>query len=184
MKSEFQLIENLKNPKTKERAFSELLNMYHERLYWYIRKIVITHDNADDVLQNTFIRVYKNIHSFKGNSALLTWIYRIAHNEALRLLEKQNKNRLASLDDVSPNYLKDLTQDIYFDGEETKLKLHEIIKTKFTNKQRLVFNMKYFDDLSFKEISEILETNENTLKSAYYSAVKIVEEEIVEANFL
>ena len=183
MKSEAQLIENLKNSKTKERAFSELLDLYHERLYWYIRKIVITHNNADDALQNTFIRVYKNIHSFKGNSSILTWIYRIAHNEALRLLEKQNKRKLTSLDDISPNYLKDLKQDIFFDGEETSLKLHEIIETKFTNKQRQVFNMKYFDDLSFKEISEILNKNENTLKSSYYSAVKIIEEEITEANF-
>lgn len=183
MKSEAQLIENLKNSKTKERAFSELLDSYHERLYWYIRKIVITHDNADDALQNTFIRVYKNIQSFKGNSSLLTWIYRIAHNEALRLLEKQNKRKLASLDDISSSYLKDLKQDIFFDGEETSLKLHEIIETKFTNKQRLVFNMKYFDDLSFKEISEILNKNENTLKSSYYSAVKIIEEEITETNF-
>lgn len=184
MNSEAQLIENLKNPKTKERAFSELLNTFHERIYWYIRKIVITHDNADDVLQNTFIRIYKNIHSFQGKSKLLTWIFRIAHNEALRLLEKQNKSTLASLEDINPSYLKDLTQDTYFDGEDIKLRLHEIIETKFSNKQRLVFNMKYFDDLSFKEISEILNVNENTLKSSYYSAVKIIEEEVTETNYI
>jgi len=183
LNKEVQLLEDLKRPETKESAFSMLLDTYQEQLYWYIRKIVITHDNANDVLQNTFIRIYKSIQNFKGQSKLSTWMYRIAHNEALRLLEKQNKTSWASLDDINPSYLEDLTQDSYFDGKETQLKLHQIIETKFTNKQRLVFNMKYFDDLSFKEISEILGTNENTLKSSYYSAVKIIEEEIAETNF-
>ena len=173
-----KLIENLTNPKAKERAFSELLDKYQERLYWYIRKLVITHDNANDALQNTFIRIFKNINTFQGKSSLLTWMYRIAHNEAIRLLEKQNKTALTSLDDIKPSYMEDLVQDSYFNGDEVNLKLHHIIEAKFTNKQRTVFNMKYFDDLSFKQISEILQVNENTLKSSYYSAVKIIEEEI------
>ena len=177
--AEANFIQQLTDPKTKEKAFLKLLDTYQERLYWYIRKIVITHENADDALQNTFVRIYRNIASFKGNSSLSTWLFRIAHNEAIRLLEKQNKMHLASLEDVQPQYLEDLTQDNYFDGDEVKLKLHQIIESKLTNKQRMVFNMKYFDDLSFRQMSEILGMNENTLKSSYYSATKIIEGEIV-----
>jgi RNA polymerase sigma-70 factor (ECF subfamily) len=180
LNTEANFIKQLRDPKKKEKAFLELLDKYQERLYWYIRKIVISHENADDASQNTFIRIYRNIESFKGNSSLATWMFRIAHNEALRLLEKQNKTHLASLDDVKPSYLEDLTQDPYFDGDETKLKLHHVIDSKLTNKQRMVFNMKYFDNLSFREISQILEVNENTLKSAYYSATKIIEEEMIQ----
>ena len=178
MKSEAIFITKLKDPKTREQAFHRLLDRYQERLYWYIRKIVITHENADDVLQNTFIRIFKNIVSFEGRSSLSTWMFRIAHNESLRLLEKVNKNHLASLDQVHPAYLKDLTQDPYFDGDATKLKLHQIIEKQLSAKQRTVFNMKYFDDLSFKEIAELLDINENTLKSSYYNAVKIIEAEV------
>jgi len=177
--AEANFIQQLTHPKTKEKAFLKLLDTYQERLYWYIRKIVITHENTDDALQNTFVRIYRNIESFKGNSSISTWLFRIAHNEAIRLLEKQNKMHLASLEDVQPQYLEDLTQDNYFDGDEVKLKLHQIIESKLTNKQRMVFNMKYFDDLSFRQMSEILGMNENTLKSSYYSATKIIEEEIV-----
>lgn len=175
-----ELIERFTNPKTKERAFSKLLDTYQERLYWYIRKIVLTHEDADDALQNTFVRIYRNIATFKGQSSLATWIFRIAHNEALRQLEKKNRMHLASLDDVKTSYLEDLTQDPFFDGDETKLRLHHIVESKLTNKQRTVFNMKYFDDLSFREIAEILDVNENTLKSAYYSATKIIEEQIIQ----
>ncbi|MBT8222152.1 MAG: RNA polymerase sigma factor [Eudoraea sp.] len=178
MNRETNLIQQLKDPQTREKAFLTLLDHYQERLYWYIRKIVITHENADDVLQNTFMRIFKNIASFEGRSSLGTWMFRIAHNESLRLLKKENKNRLASLDEINPSYLKDLTQDPYFDGNETKLKLHQIIEQQLTSKQRTVFNMKYFDNLSFRQIAEILEVNENTLKSSYYNAVKIIEEEV------
>ena len=184
MSTEANFIKQLTNPKTKEKAFLELLDRYQKRMYWYIRKIVVTHENADDALQNTFIRIFNKIETFKGNSLLTTWMFRIAHNEAIRLLEKQKKTHLASLDEIQPQYLKDLTQDNYFNGDELNLKFHEVINSKLTNKQRIVFNMKYFDDLSFREIADILEINENTLKSSYYSAVKIIEDEIVEqTNF-
>lgn len=179
MSTKATLLKNLKDPATRDKAFQDLLDQYHERIYWYIRKIVITHENADDVLQNTFIKVYKNIHSFLGKSSLTTWIFRIAHNEAIRLLEKKNKMRFSPIDDIKPSYLEGLTQDIYFDGDKVKLRLHEIIESKLTHKQRKVFNMKYFDDLSFRQIAEIADLNENTLKSSYYSAVKIIEEDII-----
>jgi RNA polymerase sigma factor (sigma-70 family) len=178
LSTEANLVKNLKNPKTREKAFLVLLDLYQERIYWYIRKIVITHENADDVLQNTFLRVFKSLRSFEGRSSLATWMFRIAHNESLRLLEKQNKTRLASLEEINPSFLKDLTQDSYFDGEKTKVRLHQIIESNLSNKQRMVFNMKYFDDLSFKKIAEILDVNENTLKSSYYNAVRIIEEKI------
>ena len=170
------LINDLKNPKFKEKAFAKLLDLYQESLYWHIRKIVITHDNANDVLQNTFIRVYRKIDSFKGKSSLKTWIFRIAYNESLRFL---GKSRIISnsINDIDNSYIESLTQDLHFDGNEIQLRLHTIL-LQLSEKQRLVFQMKYFDDLSFKQISEILDISENTLKSSYYSAVKIIEEKI------
>lgn len=175
--NEHQLIKDLQSPERKNQAFSKLLDVYQEGLYWHIRKIVITHDNANDVLQNTFIRVYRGIESFKGNSSLQTWMFRIAYNESLRFLEK-NKIQNDVSSNIEKNYLETLTQDIHFDGEEIQLKLHSII-TQLSEKQRLVFQMKYFDDLSFKQISKITDISENTLKSSYYSAVKIIEEKII-----
>lgn len=176
MNAESNLIARLKRPKTREKAFLELLDTYQERLYWHIRKLVVTHENADDVLQNTFIRIYKGIQKFNGQSALHTWMYRIAYNESIRFL---NKNRIDTnpLDETHDKYLEDLTQDLYFDGDAVALKLHKII-SELTAKQQRVFQMKYFDDLSFREISKILGVGESTLKSSYYSAVKIIEEKI------
>ena len=152
--------------------------MYQERLYWHIRKIVITHDNANDVLQNTFIRIYKGIKNFKENSTLHTWMFRIAYNESIRFLEKNKIKTSFNLNDGNNSYLENLTEDVYFDGDEAQLKLHTII-SKLSDKQQRIFQMKYFDDLSFREISEILDVSENTLKSSYYSAVKTIEEKIV-----
>lgn len=178
MKGDVELIKKLKNPKLKNEAFRDLLNAYQERLYWHIRKIVITHENADDVLQNTFIRIYKGIENFKEKSSLHTWMYRIAYNESIRFLEKNKIKTAFSLNEDNSSYLQNLTEDVYFDGEELKLKLHDII-SKLSEKQQRIFQMKYFDDLSFREISELLGVNESTLKSSYYSAVKTIEEQIV-----
>ena len=177
MNNEAQLINSLKNPKLKNEAFKELLDIYQERLYWHIRKIVLTHENANDVLQNTFIKVFKGITNFKANSTLHTWMYRIAYNESIRYLEK-NKFKLSQSITTENNYLKNLTEDIYFNGDDVQLKLHQII-SKLSEKQKRVFQMKYFDDMSFREISEILNISENTLKSSYYNAVKTIEEKIV-----
>lgn len=174
---ETRLLNDLLNPALKEKSFSTLLDYYQEGMYWHIRKIVITHDNANDVLQNTFIRIYKNIDSFLGKSSLKTWIYRIAYNESIRFLEK-NKIIGNPITDSDQKYMNTLTQDVHFDGNEIQLKLNTII-SQLSEKQRLVFQMKYFDDLSFKQISGVLDVSENTLKSAYYSAVKIIEEKIV-----
>ncbi len=178
MDRELELIKKLKNPALKDAAFNELLDSYQERLYWHIRKMVITHDNANDVLQNTFIRIYKSIHNFQEKSTLHTWMYRIAYNESIRFIEKNKKKMTESFNDVSARQLAELFQDEYFDGEELQIKLHKII-AQFTEKQKRVFQMKYFDDLSFKQISEILQISESTLKSSYYTAVKIIEEKII-----
>ncbi len=178
MDKEAELVKKLKNPALKDTAFNELLDVYQERLYWHIRKIVTTHENADDVLQNTFIRVYKSILNFQEKSTLHTWMYRIAYNESIRFLEKNNKKSYDNIDEVSSSHLEVLFQDEYFDGNEIQQKLHTIIEG-FTEKQKRIFHMKYFDDLSFRQISELLEISESTLKSTYYTAVKIIEEKIL-----
>jgi RNA polymerase sigma-70 factor (ECF subfamily) len=173
-----ELVKKLKDPTLKDSAFSELLDVYQERLYWHIRKIVTTHENADDVLQNTFIRVYKSITKFEGKSSLHTWMYRIAYNESIRFLEKNNKKSYDNIDEISDSHLEVLFEDEYFDGDEIQIKLNKIIDG-FTEKQKRVFQMKYFDDLSFRQISEVLEISESTLKSTYYTCVKIIEEKIL-----
>ncbi len=177
MIQEANLIKELKEPFIKEKAFSTLVDLYQERLYWHIRKIVITHEDANDVLQNTFIRIFKGINAFKAESSLHTWMHKIAYNESLRLLQKNKRNTSESIDEISSNYLESLTQDTYFDGDEIQLKLQTIL-SELSNKQGRVFQMKYFDNLSFKQIAEITNTNENTLKSSYYSVVKIIEKKI------
>lgn len=178
LNKDIDLIKRLKNPKQVDAAFGELLDLYQERLYWHIRKIVITHDNANDVLQNTFIRIYKGIQNFKEKSSLHTWMYRIAYNESIRFIEKNKMNTSFNLNDDNNNYINNLKEDVYFNGDELQLKLHTII-SKLSDKQQRVFQMKYFDDLSFRQISEILNVSENTLKSSYYSVVKTIEEKIV-----
>ena len=178
MVDEITLVEQLQNAQTKELASRVLLSEYKERLYWHIRKIVITHENADDVLQNTFIRIYKNIANFQEKSSLHTWMYRIAYNESLRFLEKNNKKLHENIDEISSTHLEVLFEDVYFDGDEIQIKLNTIIAS-FTEKQKHIFHMKYFDDLSFREISEVLNISESTLKSTYYTAVKIIEERII-----
>ncbi|WP_439127699.1 RNA polymerase sigma factor [Polaribacter sp.] len=172
-----ELVKKLKDATLKDIAFSELLDAYQERLYWHIRKIVITHENADDVLQNTFIRVYKSIANFKEKSSLHTWMYRIAYNESMRFLEKNNKFNFDDIDGVPESYLEILFEDEYFNGDEIQQKLQKIIDT-FKEKQKRIFQMKYFDELSFKQISQILKVPESTLKSSYYTAVKTIEEKI------
>ncbi len=178
MHSEAKLLEKLQSKKHKDRAFSELLDLYQERIYWHVRKIVLTHENANDVLQNTFIRVYKSINRFEGKSSLHTWMFRIAYNESIRFLEKEKRKQWLAVDEISMGQYEKLKESEYFDGEELHEKLLMIIE-ELSEKQRRVFQMKYFDDMSFREISGILEISESTLKSSYYSAVKIIEEKIV-----
>ncbi|MBT8257328.1 MAG: sigma-70 family RNA polymerase sigma factor [Bacteroidia bacterium] len=174
MNTDDQLIANLKSPQTRERAFGELMKLYKERLYWHIRKIVISHDDADDVLQNTFIKVFKNIDKFKGDSKLFSWMYRIATNEAITFINQRAKRAQQTSEEFQQHAVQNLKADTYFEGDEIQLKLQEAIAT-LPQKQRLVFNMKYFDDLKYKDMSEILETSEGALKASYHLAVKKIE---------
>jgi len=178
LNSESKLLKKLQSPRQRDRAFSELLETYQERIYWHIRKIVFTHENANDVLQNTFIRVYKSIDRFQGKSSLHTWMFRIAYNESIRFLEKEKRKNSLSINEVSMGKYDQLKASEYFDGEELHIRLLEIVEG-LTEKQRRVFQLKYFDDLNFREISEVLEVSESTLKSSYYSAVKVIEEKIL-----
>ncbi len=168
------LLLKLKEPNLKNEGFKELISLYKERLYWHIRHIVKSHEDADDVLQNTFIKVFKNIDKFKGESQLYSWLYRIATNEALTHLKQIAKRQQITSEEVNNNALKSLESDVYFEGDTIQIKLQKAIAT-LPEKQQLVFNMKYFQDLKYSEISNILETSEGALKASYHLAVKKIE---------
>jgi RNA polymerase sigma-70 factor (ECF subfamily) len=172
--AETELIAKLKDPLTQDQAFRSLMSQYKERLYWHIRKIVISHDDADDVLQNTFIKVYRNINNFKADSKLYSWMYRIATNESITFINKRAKLNNLDLNDMRYKMAENLEADVHFDGDEMQLLLQKAI-AKLPQKQQLVFNMKYFDDLKYQEISEILETSVGALKASYHHAVKKIE---------
>jgi len=171
---ELQLLEQLKSETDKEQAFKTLLTLYKERLYWHIRNIVKSHDDADDVLQNTFIKIYKNINNFKGDSKLFSWMYRIATNESITFINKNAKRLQITNEDVQQIAINNLTSDVYFEGDAIQLKLQQAIAT-LPQKQQLVFNMKYFEDIKYKDMSAILETSEGALKASYHIAVKKIE---------
>jgi RNA polymerase sigma-70 factor (ECF subfamily) len=164
----------LKDPKSKEAAFRELLQLYKERLYWHIRKIVIRHDDADDVLQNTFIKVHRSIDKFKGESKLFSWLYRIATNESITHINKNAKRFQISNEEQKSNAINNLTADVYFEGDEIQLKLQKAIAS-LPEKQQIVFNMKYFDNIKYKDMADILKTSEGALKASYHIAVKKIE---------
>ena len=169
------LVQELKTKKTQAQAFEVLVSTYKERLYWQIRGIVLNHDDADDVLQNTFIKVYKNIDGFKGDSKLFSWIYRIATNEALSFIKQRAKLQGITDIDYQEKLVSNLQADVFFEGDEIQLKLQQAIAT-LPEKQKLVFNMKYFQELKYEEISEILDTSVGGLKASYHLAVKKVEQ--------
>ncbi|GGE42904.1 RNA polymerase sigma factor [Psychroflexus planctonicus] len=171
---EEELIQLLQNPDKKDEAFSLLVKEYKVRLYWHIRNFVKIHEDADDVLQNVFIKVYRNIHKFKGESKLYSWMYRIASNESITFLNKKAKKLQISNEEIQDYILDNLQSDVYFEGDEIQLKLQKAI-AKLPEKQQLVFNMKYFQELKYKEMSEILETSVGALKSNYHHAVKKIE---------
>ncbi|WP_340154761.1 RNA polymerase sigma factor [uncultured Winogradskyella sp.] len=171
---ESDFIARLKNPLTKEAAFRELLKLYKERLYWHIRKIVLSHDDADDALQNTFIKVHRSIDKFKGDSQLFSWLYRIATNESITLINKNAKRLQITNEEYQTKAINNLTADVYFEGDDIQLKLQKAI-AKLPQKQQLVFNMRYFEDLKYKDMAEILETSEGALKSSYHIAAKKIE---------
>jgi len=171
------LVEQLKNSNTQETAFRHLMLLYKKQLYWHIRKIVISHDDTDDILQNTFIKVFKNIHSFNENSKLYSWIYRIATNEAITFIKQKASKQHVDLSELQYKLADNLSSDIYYSGDEIQQLLQKAIVS-LPYKQQLVFNMKYFDAMKYSEISEILETSVGALKASYFHAVKKIEESL------
>ena len=173
--SEKQLVQDLQERPTKEAAFRQLVSEYKERLYWHIRNMLKDHDDTDDVLQNTFIKIYNNIHQFNGNSQLYSWMYRIATNEAINFLNQKSRQQQISSEELQQKIVDRLESDVYFEGDEIQLKLQRAIAT-LPEKQQQVFNMKYFQELKYREISTILGTTEGALKASYHIAVKKIEE--------
>jgi RNA polymerase sigma factor (sigma-70 family) len=174
LQEEKEFIINLLNPKTQNEAFQKLLREYQKPLYNHIRNIVLNHDDTDDVLQNTFVKVFQNLKNFKGESKLFSWMYRIATNEALTFLnQKARKNGISSVE-LQNKTIDNLQADVYFDGNEIQIKLQKAIAL-LPEKQQLVFKMKYFEDLKYEEISEILGTSVGGLKASYHHAVKKIE---------
>lgn len=176
---EERLVADLKDPAKANSAFAALMRAYAEPVYWQIRKLVVNHDDADDLLQNVFMKAWKNIHNFRGDAKLSTWLYKIAINESINHInaERQRKNISADADDSF--LLNNIVADEHFDGSELELKLQKAI-AKLPEKQRLVFNMKYFDELKYEEISDILGTSVGALKASYHHAVKKIIKEITE----
>lgn len=174
MLQEKEFIKELLNPKTQNQAFKKLLKEYQKPLYNHIRTIVLNHDDTDDVLQNTFIKVFQYLNKFKGESKLFSWMYRIATNEALTFINKKAKINGISSETLQNKTIDNLKADIYFDGDEIQFKLQKAIVS-LPEKQQLVFKMKYFEELKYEEISEILGTSVGALKASYHHAVKKIE---------
>lgn len=172
--AEEALVKELKQKESQAKAFEVLVNTYKERLYWHIRRIVLDHDDADDVLQNTFIKVYRNIDGFKGESKLYSWLYRIATNESLTFLKQKSKKAGISDEELKNRMVENLQADVYFEGDEIQLKLQKALVT-LPDKQKLVFTMKYFQEMKYEDISEVLETSVGALKASYHLAVKKIE---------
>jgi RNA polymerase sigma-70 factor (ECF subfamily) len=173
--SDLDLIADLKNEKTRDLAFQKLMNKYKERLYWHIRKMVMDHDDADDILQNTFIKVWRSVDKFREESSLYTWLYRIATNESLTFINSNKRRSMVPMNDTSEFLMNNLESDVYFDGDEIQLRLQEAI-LKLPEKQRIVFNLKYFEEMKYEEMSHVLDTSVGALKASFHHAVKKVEE--------
>jgi len=172
--SDKELLQMFKAEDTKHFAFNIIIKQYQERLYWHIRKIVINHEDTDDVLQNTFVKIWKGLHNFREDSKLYTWLYRIATNESLTFLKQKKKRFFIPFVDVENQLKNSLESDEYFSGDEIQKKLQKAILT-LPEKQRLVFNMKYFEEMKYEDMSEILETSIGALKASYHHAVKKIE---------
>jgi len=170
-----QLLEMFQNPETRNLAFNYILNQNQERAYWHIRKIVLSHEDANDITQNTFIKVWKNLEKFKGDSKIYTWIYTIATNESINFLNKKKKHYFESLDVVSYLLSENFSADSYFDGDDIERKLQKALLT-LPTKQRIAFNMRYFDNMKYDEISGILGTSVGALKANYHHAKNKIEE--------
>ncbi|MDR1683102.1 MAG: sigma-70 family RNA polymerase sigma factor [Candidatus Symbiothrix sp.] len=174
--NETEVLSDLHNsdPMIQRKAFEQIVRFYSEKLYWQIRRMLLSHDDANDVLQNTFIKVWMSIDLFRGDSKLSTWLYKIAVNESITFINKQRAHSYLSIDDEEAVFAKKLEADDYFDGDEAQLKLQKAILT-LPEKQRLVFNLRYFDEMSYEDMSEALNTSAGALKASYHHATKKIE---------
>jgi RNA polymerase sigma factor (sigma-70 family) len=173
-----ELLLSFKDPATRERAFTGIIKKYQEKLYWHIRRMIIDHDDTNDVLQNMFIKVWKGLENFREDSQLYTWLYRIATNESLSFLSAQKKRNSVSLSDVENGLSNKLKSDSHFDANKLEWKLQLGIQN-LPEKQRLVFNLRYYDEMPYEEMSRVLDTSEGALKASYHHAAKKIEEFIL-----
>lgn len=178
--SDGDILELISDQATLEKGFRLLMTRYQERLYWHVRRLVVTHEDADDVIQNTFIKVFKGLSGFKGNSKLYTWLYRIATNESMSFLQKNKRHQTQSTDGEQ-DLTQNLRADPFFDGDEVQVRLIEAIQ-QLPEKQRAVFNMRYYDEMKYTEISEVLGTSVGGLKASYHHAAKKIEHFFREAS--
>lgn len=172
--NEKEIIALLQDPTRQREAFECIVREYSEQLYWQIRRLVLSHEDANDLLQNTFIKAWTNIDYFRGDAKMSTWLYRIALNECLTFLNKQRASNQLSIDDADMEILNKLESDTYFDGDDTQKIFLQAIHT-LPEKQQIVFNLKYFKEMKYEEISEIVGTSIGTLKASYHHAVKKIE---------
>lgn len=175
MQEEKDFIRELLDPKTQNIAFQKLLREFQRPLYNHIRNIVLNHDDADDVLQNTFIKVFQNLKNFKGESKLFSWMYRIATNEAITFIHQKTKKNGITSEALQSKIVDNLKADVYFDGNDIQYKLQKAIAL-LPEKQQLVFKMKYFEEIKYEDMSEILGTSVGALKASYHHAVKKIED--------
>ncbi|MBX9892182.1 MAG: sigma-70 family RNA polymerase sigma factor [Chitinophagaceae bacterium] len=169
------LLQQFKVAQTKERAFTNLMKKYQERLYWHIRRLVVEHEDANDVLQNMFIKVWNGLENFREDSQLYTWLYRIATNECLSFLEQQKKRSAVSFEDIQEGLSEQVRASDNFDANKLEWKLQLAIQ-QLPEKQRVVFTLRYYDEMPYEEMSRVLETSEGALKASYHHAAKKIED--------
>jgi RNA polymerase sigma factor (sigma-70 family) len=157
-----------------EQAFRLLMTQYRERLYWHIRRMVVEHNDTDDVLQNSFVKAWRGLGTFEGKSQLYTWLYRIATNESITFLEQKRRHQATSFDDVASGLSQQMRADTWFDGDEIQLKLREAT-AQLPEKQRIVFNMRYYDEIPYEQMSAVLDTSVGALKASFHHAVRKIE---------
>ena len=172
--NEKEIVVLLQDPARQREAFARIVKEYSEQLYWQIRRLVLTHEDANDILQNTFIKAWTNIEYFRGDAKMSTWLYRIALNECLTFLNKQRASQQLSIDEAETEMMNQLESDAYFDGDETQQIFLQAVK-QLPEKQQMIFNLKYFKEMKYEEISEILGTSIGALKASYHHAVKKIE---------
>ncbi len=168
------LVFQFKNGTNKELPFTQIIKKYQEKLYWHVRRMVVEHEDANDILQNMFVKVWKNLDNFREDSQLYTWLYRIATNECLTFLEQQKKRSALSLSDDGSQLINKIHADKYFDANKLEWKLQLAIQ-KLPEKQRAVFNLRYYNEMPYQQMSKVLETSEGALKASYHHAVKKIE---------